>query len=390
MNTMHGALASAWANRSRTRAAPTPTNISTNSEPLRLKNGTFGFAGDRARQQRLAGAGRPDQQHALRNAAADARVLLRGLEELDDLPQLVFRLVHARHVAEPHLHVVVGVDLRAAARERHHAPFGAAHPPEEEAPERDEEDERDDPAEQLGRPSGWPPRRCTSRRAVSSSSMSLGSSIRTAVNGSRPFAAVGLERAADPILGDGDLLHLALAHERLELAVGDRLAACIEKKNAWPSASSSRKPEDVPHGGAGRARRPRRSAPAARRLARLFPESRQPSVDDRISVPPSPGSCLSRTAAVRLRELQLAGRASMRIDVAFAELPLQHAHRERVEDPPLDRPLERPRAVRRVVALGDEQVLGAIRQLDADLAILQPLHQPAQLDVDDRPHLLAR
>ena len=40
MKMMQGALASAWANRSRTRAAPTPTNISTNSEPLRLKNGT--------------------------------------------------------------------------------------------------------------------------------------------------------------------------------------------------------------------------------------------------------------------------------------------------------------------------------------------------------------
>ena len=40
MKTMHGALASACWNRSRMRAAPTPTNISTNSEPLRLKNGT--------------------------------------------------------------------------------------------------------------------------------------------------------------------------------------------------------------------------------------------------------------------------------------------------------------------------------------------------------------
>src|SRR5260221_90393 len=33
MNTMHGALRFAWSNRSRTRDAPTPTNISTNSEP---------------------------------------------------------------------------------------------------------------------------------------------------------------------------------------------------------------------------------------------------------------------------------------------------------------------------------------------------------------------
>ena len=40
MKTMHGALASACWNRSRMRAAPTPTNISTNSDPLSEKNGT--------------------------------------------------------------------------------------------------------------------------------------------------------------------------------------------------------------------------------------------------------------------------------------------------------------------------------------------------------------
>mmetsp|Transcript_11021 Transcript_11021/g.45747 ORF Transcript_11021/g.45747 Transcript_11021/m.45747 type:complete len:297 (-) Transcript_11021:56-946(-) len=40
MKTMHGACARARANRSRTRAAATPTNISTNSEPLAEKNGT--------------------------------------------------------------------------------------------------------------------------------------------------------------------------------------------------------------------------------------------------------------------------------------------------------------------------------------------------------------
>ena len=38
---MQGALAVAWEKRSRTRAAPTPTNISTNSEPLMLKKGTL-------------------------------------------------------------------------------------------------------------------------------------------------------------------------------------------------------------------------------------------------------------------------------------------------------------------------------------------------------------
>ena len=40
INMIHGAFSLACLNRSRTRAAPTPTNISTKSDPLKLKNGT--------------------------------------------------------------------------------------------------------------------------------------------------------------------------------------------------------------------------------------------------------------------------------------------------------------------------------------------------------------
>ncbi len=41
MKTMHGAFFLPCSNRSRTRDAPTPTNISTKSEPLIEKNGTL-------------------------------------------------------------------------------------------------------------------------------------------------------------------------------------------------------------------------------------------------------------------------------------------------------------------------------------------------------------
>ena len=41
MNTIQGALSLACLNKSRTFAAPIPTNISTNSEPEIEKNGTF-------------------------------------------------------------------------------------------------------------------------------------------------------------------------------------------------------------------------------------------------------------------------------------------------------------------------------------------------------------
>ena len=59
-----------------------------------------GLAGDGAGQQRLAGARRADQQHALRDLAAEALELLRVLQELDDLLELLLGLVDAGDVLE--------------------------------------------------------------------------------------------------------------------------------------------------------------------------------------------------------------------------------------------------------------------------------------------------
>ena len=59
-----------------------------------------GLAGDRAGEQRLAGAGRAVEQHALRDPGAERLELLRVLEELLDLVQLLHRLVGAGDVAE--------------------------------------------------------------------------------------------------------------------------------------------------------------------------------------------------------------------------------------------------------------------------------------------------
>ena len=55
-----------------------------------------GLAGDGAREQRLAGARRAVEQHALRDARAERLELLRVLEELLDLVELLDRLVDAR------------------------------------------------------------------------------------------------------------------------------------------------------------------------------------------------------------------------------------------------------------------------------------------------------
>ena len=71
MNTMHGAFFFACSNMSRTRAAPTPTNISTKSEPEIEKNGTFASPAIALASSVLPVPGRADHQHAARNAAAE-------------------------------------------------------------------------------------------------------------------------------------------------------------------------------------------------------------------------------------------------------------------------------------------------------------------------------
>ena len=96
MKMMQGACALPCSKRSRTRLAPTPTNISTKSEPDIEKNGRARLAGHRLGEQRLAGARGPDQQRALGQAAAQPGELLRVLEELDDLLQLDLGLVGSR------------------------------------------------------------------------------------------------------------------------------------------------------------------------------------------------------------------------------------------------------------------------------------------------------
>ena len=58
INTIHGACFFASSNKSRTREAPTPTNISTKSEPEMLKKRNAGFACNRFCQKGFTGSRR--------------------------------------------------------------------------------------------------------------------------------------------------------------------------------------------------------------------------------------------------------------------------------------------------------------------------------------------
>ena len=100
------------------------------------------FARDGAREQRLAGAGRADQQHAARNAPAELLELAGVAQELDDLLQVLLRLVDAGDVLERHPAVRLGEQLRARLAEAERLAARPLHLARQENPHADQRDER--------------------------------------------------------------------------------------------------------------------------------------------------------------------------------------------------------------------------------------------------------
>ena len=149
--TMHGELRLAWSNRSRTRLAPTPTNISTNSEPEMLKNGTPASPATARAMSVLPVPGGPDEQHAARDARAERVELLRVLEELDDFLELGLGLVDAGHVVERHDGLVAEEHARPALAEAQRLVIGALRLAHHEEDEAADEEERQQPRQRAGR-----------------------------------------------------------------------------------------------------------------------------------------------------------------------------------------------------------------------------------------------
>ena len=105
------------------------------------------LARDGAGEQRLAGAGRPDHEHALGDAPAEALELLGILQERDDLLDLVLGLVDAGDVRERHLVLRVAEHPRLALAEAHGlaaAGLDLAHEQEEHDPDEDHREEGHD------------------------------------------------------------------------------------------------------------------------------------------------------------------------------------------------------------------------------------------------------
>ena len=75
------------------------------------------FAGNSLCKQGLAGAGRTDEQRALRQLRADLRVLARIVQEFHDLQQGFLRFVLSGYVREGHAGLLLHVHLRRALAE---------------------------------------------------------------------------------------------------------------------------------------------------------------------------------------------------------------------------------------------------------------------------------
>ena len=118
-----------------------------------------GLTGDRAGEQRLAGAGRAVEQHALGDLGADGLELGGLLEELLDLAELLDRLLAAGDVGERRLRHVLADQLGLGLGELHDPAAAALHLVHQEQEQHDDQHERQEASRGSGRAgSAWRPR----------------------------------------------------------------------------------------------------------------------------------------------------------------------------------------------------------------------------------------
>ena len=159
MKMIDGAASFACMNRSRTRDAPTPTIASTNSDAAIEKNGTSASPATARASSVLPVPGGPERSTPCGMRPPSCAVLVGVAQEVDDLGELLLRLVDAGDVGERHLVARRLVALRTrrgrSAEHALHVPR-APRDPDEEA---DEQDRRPEADEQL-----FPPRRARVER----------------------------------------------------------------------------------------------------------------------------------------------------------------------------------------------------------------------------------
>src|SRR5579862_3910919 len=109
------------------------------------------FACNRAREERLAGSRRPDQQDALGDSSAEACEALGVAQKLNYFFELVLGFVDSSDVGEGNFVRILRQQLRAALAERHRLAAADLHLAHEENPQRRQHDHRE-PLDQRDHP----------------------------------------------------------------------------------------------------------------------------------------------------------------------------------------------------------------------------------------------
>ena len=293
-------------------------------------------------QQRLAGPGRPVEQDALGDARAEGCEPVGLAQELDDLAQLVLRLVRAGHVDPADARVAVrldGLGLRARHHRRPRATSGTA-------------------ARAAGRSAatregsrGTPRSRCRASNAKGTPSVSAGHGPICTRRGAYPPIGIGSARGRlrltipDPGRSDGGVLlrppTLADVPAIVEACSSDELARWLPRlptrtRSPTPSGGSPRASDAWRDGGAAVRRRGAGDAAHGRRDRRLAGARRW-----------APSWLVARAAR--------AGRGLMTRAVAAGDAlgaPRRGAAAAAGPDPALQRPLHRRRRARRLPTRG--------------------------------------
>ena len=227
MKMIAGACWRACSNRSRTRAAPTPTNISTNSEPEIEKNGTPASPATARASNVLPVPGGPTSSTPFGGRPPSRPYRDRVLQEIDDLDQLVLGLVDAGDIGEGDLGLLLDIDPGAALADLHQpAEPALPHAPDREHPDPDKKDRRQDPGQEIAQP-------------VALDDPAIGDAVLVQALGEvgidprrdevlDPVGLRLLQRAADVILGDRDLGDLVFVEQASE-------SGCTGSASAWCS-----------------------------------------------------------------------------------------------------------------------------------------------------------
>jgi len=130
-------------------ADPGGTDTDEHLDEVRTGDGVEGhpgLAGHRTGQQRLAGPGRPVEQHALGDLRPDGLELGRVLQEVLDLLEFLDGLVRAGHVGKRGLGSVLGNEFGLGFAEVHYPGAATLHLVQHEEEDEDDQEERQ-PAE---------------------------------------------------------------------------------------------------------------------------------------------------------------------------------------------------------------------------------------------------